>query len=114
MVRPHPYKMGQSKKGKTKMKKAKTYIVIVSTDKCGEKFYSPVLVAERDEKGEKFAQTMKEKFNFDIFYYGRYMLSRLIKKKKKNGAKIIMDTEKYHREFIGGKKYVEYAKKVKI
>ena len=50
------------------MKKAKTYIVIVSTDKCGEKFYSPVLVAERDEKGEKFAQTMKEKFNFDIFH----------------------------------------------
>lgn len=96
------------------MRKAKTYIVIVSTDKCGEKFYSPVLVTERDEKGEKFAQTMKENFNFDTFYYGRYMLSRLINQLLRNGAKIIMDTTKYHREFIGGRKSAEYAKKVKI
>lgn len=96
------------------MRKAKTYIVIVNTDKCGEKFYSPVLVTERDEKGEKFAQTMKEKFNFDTFYYGRYMLSRLINQLLRNGAKIIMDTTKYHREFIGGRESAEYAKKVKI
>lgn len=96
------------------MRKAKTYIVIVNTDKCGEKFYSPVLVTERDEKCEKFAQTMKEKFNFDTFYYGRYMLSRLINQLLRNGAKIIMDTTKYHREFIGGRKCAEYAKKVKI
>lgn len=96
------------------MRKAKTYIVIVNTDKCGEKFYSPVLVTERDEKGEKFAQTMKENFNFDTFYYGRYMLSRLINQLLRNGAKIIMDTTKYHREFIGGRKSAEYAKKVKI
>ena len=96
------------------MKKTKTYIVIVSTDKCGEKFYSPVLVAERDEKGEKFAKTMKEKFNFDIFYYRRYMLSRLINQLLKKGGKIIMDTAKYHREFIGGRLCAEYAKKLKI
>lgn len=94
------------------MKKA--YIVIVSTDKGGEKFYSPVLVAERGEKGEKFAKTMKENFNFDIFYYGRYMLSRLINQLLKKGEKVIMDTEKYHREFIGGRLCVEYAKNQKI
>lgn len=92
------------------MKKAKTYIVIVSTDKTGEKFYSPVLVVERDEKCEKLAQTMKENFNFDTFYYGRYMLSRLINQLLREGAKIIMDTTKYHREFIGGRLCVEEAK----
>lgn len=92
------------------MKKAKTYIVIVSTDKRGEKFYSPVLVTERDEKGEKFAQTMKENFNYNLFYYGSHMLSRIIKNLLRKGAKIIMDTTKYHREFVEGCLCVQEAK----
>lgn len=92
------------------MKKAKTYIVIASTDKGGEKFYSPVLVVERDEKGEKFAKTMKENFNFDTFYYGRYMLSRIIKSLLRKRSKIIMDTTKYHREFVEGCLCVQEAK----